>query len=112
MTYQNDSTLPEDLLEAIADNGLDCLPELLRILLNTAMLLERQKHMGAQPYERTSGRVAHANGFTDKTLTTRMGALALAVPQVREGGFYPSSLEKGLRSERALKLALAEMYVQ
>ncbi len=34
------------------------------------------------------------------------------MPQVREGGFYPSSLEKGLRSERALTLALAEMYVQ
>lgn len=34
------------------------------------------------------------------------------IPQVREGGFYPSSLEKGLRSERALTLALAEMYVQ
>jgi hypothetical protein len=35
----------------------------------------------------------------------------VADPQVREGDFYPSSLEKGLRSERALKLALAEMYV-
>ena len=34
------------------------------------------------------------------------------MPQVREGGFYPQALEKGLRSERALKLALAEMYVQ
>ena len=27
-------------------------------------------------------------------------------------GFYPHSLERGLRSERALKLAIAEMYVQ
>jgi putative transposase len=34
------------------------------------------------------------------------------VPQVREGGFYPSALEKGLRIERALVAALAEMYVQ
>ena len=34
------------------------------------------------------------------------------IPQVREGGFYPRSLEKGMRSERALLLALAEMYVQ
>ena len=31
---------------------------------------------------------------------------------MREGGFYPQALEKGLRSERALTLALAEMYVQ
>ena len=39
-------------------------------------------------------------------------AITFAVPQVREGGFYPQALEKGLRSERALMLALAEMYVQ
>ena len=34
-----------------------------------------------------------------------------AVPHNGAGGFYPQSLEKGLRSERALKLAIAEMYV-
>lgn len=31
---------------------------------------------------------------------------------VRDGSFYPDGLEKGLRSERALILTLAEMYVQ
>ena len=38
----------------------------------------------------------------------------MRVPQVRGSSepFYPQSLEKGLRSERALKIALAEMYVQ
>ena len=34
------------------------------------------------------------------------------VPQVRGGGFYPSALEKGSRTEQALNLALAERYVQ
>jgi hypothetical protein len=34
------------------------------------------------------------------------------VPQARGIDFYPSALEKGARSERALKLAVAEMYVQ
>jgi transposase-like protein len=112
MTYQHDSTLPEDLLETIADNGLDCLPDLMRLLLNAAMLLERQKYLGAEPYERNDTRRDQANGFKNKTLTTRMGQISFAVPQVRSGEFYPSSLEKGLRSERALKLAIAEMYVQ
>ena len=42
---------------------------------------------------------------------TRLGELEFSIPQVRDGKFYPKSLEKGLRSERALKLALAEMYV-
>ena len=112
MNCHNDFTLSEGLLETLAENGCDALPDVFRLLLNAAMLLERQKHLGAGPYERTSERVAHANGFKDKTIQTRMGAIPLAVPQVREGGFYPSALEKGQRSERALKLALAEMYVQ
>ena len=41
-----------------------------------------------------------------------MGEVTFDIPQVREGGFYPHSLEKGIRSERALLLTLAEMYVQ
>jgi len=112
MTYQPDCTLPDNLLEQIADGGLAALPEALRLLLNAAMLIERQKFIAPRPYERTAERQAHANGFKDKTVQTRLGALTVAVPQVREGGFYPQSLEKGVRSERALKLALAEMYVQ
>ena len=91
---------------------MDALPDALRLLLNAAMLLERQNYLGAGPYERSPERTAHANGFKDKNLQTRLGAIPLSVPQVREGGFSPSALEKGRRSERALKLALAEMYVQ
>jgi transposase-like protein len=43
---------------------------------------------------------------------TRVGELTFDVPQVRSGGFYPSALEQGTRTEQALNLALAEMYVQ
>jgi len=38
-------------------------------------------------------------------------ALNLAVPRVREVGFWPLSLDKGLRSEWELNLVLAAMYV-
>ncbi len=112
MTYQPDCTLPEEMLEQIADGGLAALPDAFRLLLNAAMLLERQKFIGVGPYQRSPERQAHANGFKPKTLQTRIGAIPVAVPQGREGGFYPHSLDKGTRSERALKLALAEMYVQ
>jgi len=43
---------------------------------------------------------------------TRMGQLTFEVPQVRDSSFYPSALERGTRTERALNIALAEMYVQ
>lgn len=112
MTYQGDSTLPDELLEQITKEGFDILPELIRIMINSAMQIERQKYLGAGPYERTPARRAHANGFKSKSVRTRVGDITFDVPQVREGGFYPDALEKGLRSERALTLALAEMYVQ
>ncbi len=100
------------MLEQIAADGLDALPELIRIIINTAMHAERQQFLGVSPNERSPQRRGHANGYTPKTVTTRVGEVTFAVPQVREGGFYPHALERGLRSERALTLALAEMYVQ
>lgn len=112
MTYEANCTLPEELLEQIAQQGLDVLPALIRTVINTAMQIERQTYLGAGPYERSGERQGHANGYKPKTVTTRVGKITFDVPQVRDGGFYPQSLEKGLRSERALKLALAEMYVQ
>ncbi|MHB8114229.1 MAG: transposase, partial [Bellilinea sp.] len=96
----------------MAEKGLEAIPELLRVLINNAMQVERSKYMQAEEYERTEDRKGHANGFKPKTVKTRMGEITFAVPQVREGGFYPAALEKGLRSERALVTTLAEMYVQ
>jgi putative transposase len=101
-----------DVMELLTQSGLDGLADALRVLINAAMLVERERFLGASPYERSPERRTHANGFKPKTLATRVGQLELRVPQVREGGFYPTALERGSRSERALKLALAEMYVQ
>ena len=112
MTYQTNCTLAEEILEQIATEGLEALPELIRVLINEAMRLERDQHLGAGPYERSPERKGHANGYKSKTVKTRVGEIQFEVPQVRQGHFYPDALEKGLRSERALTLALAEMYVQ
>jgi transposase-like protein len=97
--------------QLIAERGLEGLGDAVSMLINEAMRLERERHLGLAPYERSPQRQGYANGYKPKTVKSRIGALELAVPQVREGGFYPASLDKGLRSERALKLALAEMYV-
>lgn len=112
MTYRPEYSIPSELLEEVAEQGLDVVPELIRTLINAAMRIERQRHLGVAPYERSPVRRGRANGYKPKTVATRVGKIAFDVPQVREGGFYPQALEKGLRSERALKLALAEMYIQ
>lgn len=97
---------------ALLANGLDGAGEALRILVNEASKLERAHFLNARPHERTSARTDYANGFKPKTVMTRLGEQTFDVPQVRGGGFYPSALEKGSRTEQALNLALAEMYVQ
>jgi len=83
-----------------------------RIMINHAMQAERQQYLGAVPYERSETRQGYANSYKPKTVTTRVGQITFDVPQVHDGSFYPQALEKGLRSERAFTLALAEMYVQ
>lgn len=102
----------QDVLELLAEHGFDGLAQALQILFNEAMKLERSAVLDAAPYERTPRRRGHANGFKPKALQTRVGRLELAVPQTRGVEFYPTALERGARSERALKVAVAEMYLQ
>jgi transposase-like protein len=102
------------VLQLLTDQGATGgFAEGIRLLVNEAMRQERSQALQAQPYERTKNRQGQANGFKPKTLDTRLGSIQFQVPQVRGGlEFYPSALEKGVRSEQALKLALAEMYIQ
>lgn len=114
MTHPNqDNTLLNQIVNQISQEGTDGLAEAMRLLLNHAMEVERSKILEARPYQRTPNRKGYANGFKPKTLQTRLGAMTVAIPQVRgDVDFYPSALERGRRSERALTLAIAEMYVQ
>jgi putative transposase len=116
VTRQDHPTPMERMLSTLADDGFDGLAEAIGLLLNEAMKIERSAFLGAAPYERSDARRGYANGFKAKRVRTRVGEVALQVPQVRDVAdgepFYPRSLERGQRSERALRLAVAEMYVQ
>lgn len=108
----NQKLMISALLEELSQEGLGNLCELLSRLFNELMKAEREKVLEAEPYERTEARKGYSNGFKDKKVHSRFGKLELQVPQTRGVPFYPRCLEKGERSERALKLAIAEMYVQ
>jgi transposase-like protein len=104
-------------LGILIENGFDDMAGAIEILINEASKLERSAFLGAGLYQRTSERRGYANGFKNKKVKSRVGELQLKVPQVRglrQGTepFYPKSLERGCRSERALKLAVAQMYVE
>lgn len=102
----------DDAYAAILAQGLDGAGEALRILVDEASKIEREHFLQARPHERSDERIDYANGFKPKTVMTRMGELTFAIPQVRGGGFYPSTLAKGSRTDQALNLMMAEMYVQ
>ena len=109
MTHLEDSNALIAVVELLAENGFEGMAEAMQILLNEAMKLQRSAVLGARPYERSKTRRGHANGFKPKSVNSRLGKLALSVPQTRGIEFYPSALERGERSERALKLAIAEL---
>jgi len=112
MTHQPESNVVDTVVQLLCESGLSQMAEAVRIMLNEAMRIERSRVIEAEPYQRTERRKGYANGFKPKTVDTRLGAITFEVPQTRNVEFYPSALEKGVRSERALKLAIAEMYVQ
>ncbi len=112
MTHQENYNLSPSLIEQLSKNGLEVIPELFRVMLNSVMQAERSQYLQAKAYERIEDRIGHANRYKPKTVRSKLGDIPFAIPQVREGGFYASALEKGMRSERALLIALAEMYVQ
>ena len=112
MACQVNNNINGTIIKLVSEQGFEGLGEAVQLLFNEAMKIERSKHLNAEPYERTAERNDYANGFKPKKVKSRVGELELSVPQVRNSEFYPSCLERGIRSERALKLALAEMYVQ
>jgi transposase-like protein len=118
MTHQDECPAIDDLTALLIEHGPAAMATALATLMNHAMQIEREQVLQAESHQRTADRQGYANGFKPKTLKTRVGEIDLRIPQTRnyrdENGrpFYPKSLERGVRSERAMILAMAEMYVQ
>lgn len=104
--------LMELLRKAELEESADFLRDGVRVLAQELMELEVARHVGADRYERTAERTGQRNGYRERTWDTRVGSLALRVPRVRDGSFYPSLLEPRKRAERALVAVVQEAYVQ
>jgi putative transposase len=88
------------------------LREIVERVLQEVLEAEMTEHLGAAPHERTAERRGHRNGYKPRTLRTRVGTLDLLVPQDREGTFSTRLFTRYQRNEKALCLALMEMYVE
>ena len=88
------------------------LRELVERVVQQILEVEMTEHIGAAPYERNATRTGQRNGHKPRTLRTRVGTLNLAVPQDRQGTFSTRLFARYQRNEKALCLALMEMYVE
>lgn len=109
---QMKDSVMEHITKELIEKGIEGLKHIVELLMNASMKIEREHFLQARLHERSDERIGHANGYKPKKIKSRLGELNLEVPQVRGLGFYPKSIEKGNRSERSLKLAIAEMYLQ
>ena len=116
MTHQEDCPVLDHVMTLLIEHGPGAMANAFTIIMNLAMQIEREQTLKAESHQRTADRQGYANGFKPKTIRTRVGEVPLRIPQTRgyhdEDGrpFSPKSLERGVRSERAMILAVAEMY--
>lgn len=104
------------LLEYLRKVGLglepDFLREAIRVLSEALMEVEVSQKAGAERYERKDTRTTYRNGYRERTWATRVGEIALRIPKLREGSYFPSLLEPRRRAERALLAVVQQAYIQ
>ncbi len=110
----NKDTTIAAVMEQLMAEGPQAMGQVMTMLMNFAMRMEREQFLGAGHYERSLGRQGYANGTKPKKIDTPAGTLTLDVPKTAGASkpFFPQSLERGRRSCHAVMLAAAEMYVK
>ena len=83
MTHQPHPNVTRQIVQLLSEQGFEGMAEAMQQLLNECMKIERQQALGVGPYQRGEERCGQANGFKPKTVKTRLGPLAIRVPQVR-----------------------------
>jgi putative transposase len=101
-----------ELVQEVLLDDPDFIREIVERVLQELLEAEMTDHVGAAPYERTEKRAGQRNGYKPRTLRTRVGTLNLLVPQDREGTFSTRLFSRYQRNEKALVLALMEMYIE
>ena len=104
--------MAEEVAQGILLDDPGFLKEIVERVLQEVLEAEMTEHIGAGLHERTDARKGHRNGHKPRTLRTRVGTLNLLVPQDREGTFSTRLFSRYQRNEKALVLALMEMYVE
>jgi putative transposase len=88
VAHQPDNNVIETVVQLLCENGMDRRAEVVRLMLNEAMRIERSQVLEAAPYERSEKRLGYANGYKPKTVATRLGPLTSSFIPRRWNGEY------------------------
>jgi len=101
-----------EVLDALkASDSTDVIRHALQVMLQQLIDAEATAFIGAEPHERTEGRMTQRNGTRSKTITTTAGDVDLSITKLRQGSFFPSLLERRRRIDQALFAVIMEAYV-
>ncbi len=107
----NDTELKE-VWQGAAAAGEDGMRRMMERVVQQVLEAEMTSFLGADSYERSGERKGYRNGYKPRTLKTRVGEMELMVPKDRDGQFQTELFERYQRSEKALVLAITQMYVE
>jgi transposase-like protein len=98
-----------ELVEKRADG--DLVREMLTFAAERIMELEVEARTGAAKGARSPLREAQRNGHLDRDWDTRAGRIALEIPKLRKGSYFPSFLEPRRTAEKAIVAVIQEAYI-
>jgi putative transposase len=105
-----ETTIP--LAELLAKAGdPDFLRSAAEAVMQMLMEADVEGLIGAARHERTGERTAYRNGYRDRSLDTRLGAVQLRIPKLRQGSYFPPFLEPRKTSEKALVAVIQEAWI-
>lgn len=108
---KNRMSLLELLRKSGTEGDVDFLREGVKMLAEAVMELEVKQKTGAELHERSPSRQAYRNGYRERIWDTRVGSVALGIPRLRDGSYFPSLLEPRRRVEQAMLSVVQEAYV-
>ena len=101
------------LRKQVESADTDLLREMVKVFVERLMGAEVDALCGADYGERSDERVNRRNGYRSRPWDTRAGTIALEIPKLREGTYFPDwLLEPRRRAERAFIQVVAECYVR
>ena len=106
----NDMMTLRALLEKSSD--ADLLREMIGFTAERLMAVEVESLTGAAHGERSPDRLTHRNGYRERSWETRAGTVALKIPKLRKGSYFPGFLEPRRMAEKALTAVVQEAYIQ